>query len=174
MGASGILRLDDRVELIEGQVFVLSPIGSRHAACVNRLSEHLIANLRGKAIVHIQNPVHLGRYSEPEPDISVLRYREDYYEAHHPRPEDVLVLIEVADSTEASDRLVKVPLYARHGIREVWLVLVEQQTVEVYRQPQENTYGEVTRYGYEATWDAQQLRNFSISGRDVWGRFQVG
>jgi Uma2 family endonuclease len=144
MGRAGILTEDDRVELIEGEIVAMSPVGSRHMACVNRLSElfhqHLPYN---GAIVSVQNPIRLSRRSEPEPDVALLKRRADFYEAHPPGPADVLLLVEVADTSASTDRTLKLPLYAHHGIAEVWLVVIEAQQVEVYRQPSAQGYGEM-------------------------------
>ena len=138
---SGILNEDDRVELIRGEIIEMSPIGTKHAACVNRLSNLLAWRLGRRVIVSVQNPVELDDNSEPEPDVVLLRPREDFYESAHPQPKDVFLIVEVADTTIKYDREVKVPLYAEEGIREVWLVDLNEQWVEVYR--------EVTKDGYK-------------------------
>ena len=143
MGEAGILAPDARVELIEGEVIDMTPIGSRHAGLVKRLNDVLTRQVQGKAIVALQDPVVLGEESEPQPDLMVLHRREDYYAAEHPGPGDVLLLIEVADSTVAYDRDVKIPLYARHGIGEVWLVDLEEQRIEAYHHPQGGEYRHV-------------------------------
>ena len=119
MGEAGILRQDARVELIQGELIDMTPIGSKHAGKVNRLQALLARALQDRAIITVRNPLILGTESEPQPDVMVLRSREDYYESSHPRPQDVLLLIEVADTSDRYDREVKLPLYARHGIPEV-------------------------------------------------------
>jgi Uma2 family endonuclease len=148
MGSAGILTEDDRVELIEGELIDMAPIGSEHAGVVYLLTQLITLAAGQAAIVGAQNPLILGEYSEPQPDILVLRPREDYYRKAHPRPEDVLLLIEVADSTVRFDRKVKIPLYARHNVPEVWLVDLAQRCVEVYRLPQPDAglYQQVSRY----------------------------
>ena len=143
MGEVGILGEDDRVELIEGEIVQMSPIGSRHAACVDRLLQNLMDKVKGRAIVRVQSPIRLGDRSEPQPDLVLLRPREDFYASGHPGPGDVLLVIEVAESSAEYDREVKVPLYARYGIVEVWLVDLERNRVEVYREPKEGRYWEV-------------------------------
>jgi Uma2 family endonuclease len=135
MGEAGILREDDRVELIDGEVVQMTPIGSRHAGCVKRINHLLTTRLRERAVVAVQDPVLLGRHSEPQPDVMVLRPRPDFYSDSHPSASDVWLLIEVSDTTAQFDRTVKVPLYARAGIVEVWLVDLEADSVEVYRRP---------------------------------------
>jgi Uma2 family endonuclease len=145
MAKSGIIGEDDRVELLEGEVFRMSPIGSRHAACVNRLNTLFSRAVGERAIVCVQNPLRLGEYSEPQPDVVLARPRPDFYALAHPGPEDVLLLVEVMESSQDYDREVKLPLYARHGVSEVWLVDLEGQAVEVYRRPSAGGYREVRR-----------------------------
>ena len=144
MAAAGVLRPDERVELIDGEIIDMTPIGSRHAAVVTMLNQRLISVLGTAAIVSVQNPVWLGTHSEPQPDIALLKPRSDFYEAAHPSPGDVLVIIEVADSSAAYDRDVKLPLYARHGIPGVWLVDLATQKLTVYGAPADGTYTTVT------------------------------
>ncbi|RME65390.1 MAG: Uma2 family endonuclease [Caldilineae bacterium] len=140
MVAAGLLGEDDRVELLDGEIVQMSPIGSRHAACVNRLTRLLTRVVGQKAIVSVQNPVRLDDYSEPEPDLAVLVYREDFYAEAHPTPQDVLLLIEVVDTSAEQDRSVKLPLYARAGIPETWLVDLEAGVVDAYRTPSAEGY----------------------------------
>ena len=113
MGEAGILQEDDRVELIEGELVQMTAIGTRHFSCVNRLNRLLVMNVRDEAVVSVQNPVRLNEYTEPQPDATVIRPRD--YRESLPMPEDVLLLIEVSDTTLAYDRGVKLPLYARSG-----------------------------------------------------------
>ena len=113
---AGIITEDDRVELIEGEILMMSPIGSWHAACVNRL-DALLHRLFGESvIISVQNPIRLSDFSEPQPDLAVLRARQDYYAQTHPTSNDILLLIEVADQSLEFDRDVKVPLYAKAAI----------------------------------------------------------
>lgn len=137
---AGILRPESRVELIEGEIIDMVPIGSRHAAAVNRIAQALTLTLGKRVVVSIQAPVRLNRYSEPQPDIALLRPRADFYAAAHPGPADLSLLVEVAASSLRFDRDVKLPLYARHGIPEVWLVDIENSRLEIYSQPQMNGY----------------------------------
>jgi Uma2 family endonuclease len=140
MVARGILTSGDRVELLAGEIVEMAPIGSRHAACVRRLSELFTLALAGQATVSAQSPIALPPDSEPEPDIAILRRRSDSYAQAHPRAGDVLLLIEVSDSTISVDRAVKVPLYARAGIAEVWIVDLTSNVIEVYVNPHRGTY----------------------------------
>lgn len=140
MGQAGIFTEDDRLELLEGEIVAMTPIGSRHAACVKRLVRLLSARLEGRAILSVQDPVRLGAHSEPQPDLALLRPQDDFYASSHPGPADVLLIIEVADASDSLDRDAKVPLYARAGIPEVWLVSLPTQIIEVYRQPSRQGY----------------------------------
>jgi Uma2 family endonuclease len=132
MAKAGVLKPDDRVELIEGEIIKMSPIGSPHAACVARTSDALREVVKSRTIMWVQNPVRLDDFSEPVPDIALLKSRKDYYATRHPLPPDVRLIVEVADSTLLTDRNIKVPLYARAGIVETWLVNLPKQMIEVY------------------------------------------
>lgn len=140
MTDAGILSEGDRVELIDGEVIEMSPIGSRHAACVNRLNKLLNRLVLQDVIVSVQNPIVLNEYSEPQPDISLLRPRPDFYEQGHPIPADVLLVVEVADSSTQFDREIKLPLYAQAMLPEVWLVNLPDDTIERYSQPANGAY----------------------------------
>jgi Uma2 family endonuclease len=143
MSEAGILSENDKVELINGEIIQMSPIGRRHTACVNRLNSVFSQLLGKKVIVAVQNPILLNNLSEPEPDIALLKPRTDFYESGHPQPQDIFLLIEVADSSIEYDRDVKIPLYASSGITEVWLVDIYQQVIIVYRYPTENGYRDI-------------------------------
>lgn len=140
MAEAGILTEDDRVELIEGEIVEMSPVGSRHAGCVKRLNALLSQRVAPVAVVSVQDPIRLDDYSEPEPDIALLRLREDFYSREHPTPSDVLLVIEVAETSDYYDREVKVPLYAKAGIAEVWLVALPTNTVRQFAQPVNGLY----------------------------------
>lgn len=127
MAQAGILGEDDRVELIDGEVIEMTPKGHRHAGYVIRLNELMFKEFGPYAMVSPQNPVDLGEYSEPQPDLALLRRRADFYTSGHPKPADIYLLIEVADSTTDPVRWVKVPLYGRSGVPEVWLIDLEQR-----------------------------------------------
>ena len=135
MGEAGIFTEDDRVELIDGEVLEMSPIGPPHAGTVNRLAELLITRLAGRANVIVQNPIRLDRHTEPQPDLVVARRRKDFYAGRHPEAADVLLVIEVADSSLRYDRTAKAPRYARAGIPETWIVDVQAGTVTVCADP---------------------------------------
>ena len=169
MAAAGILTQDDRVELIEGQIIAMSPVGSRHAACVKRINQLLTQQAQDRALVSVQDPIYLGTHSEPEPDVALLRPRDDFYAEAHPGPDDVLLVIEVADTTVATDRRIKAPLYARSGIAEFWLVLLEDDFIEVYRRPAERGYKEMHRMERSDTIPLPSLENATFTVDEVLG-----
>lgn len=146
MVASGILTKDDHVELLNGEVYQKMPKGPKHTARIKALIARLTALLGSRALIGCQDPVALNEFSEPEPDVSVLKPRDDFYESGHPEPKDVLFLVEVSDSTLDYDRDLKVPLYAACDIPEVWLVDVNARTLSVYQQPSGNQYAQVQVY----------------------------
>ena len=135
MGETGILGPRDRVELIDGEIIDMSPIGVLHAAIVARLASHFSQRLGPIGVVWCQNPLRLDDISEPEPDIAILRPRADFYMTAHPGAADVLLVIEVADTSLAYDLGTKVPLYARHGIPEVWVIDAATRHSRVFRRP---------------------------------------
>ena len=144
MARAGILSEDDRVELLDGEIVEMPPIGPGHAYSVDGLTELLVRRFGDVARVRVQNPIRLDRYSEPEPDFALVRRREDLYRTGHPTPDDVLLVIEVADTTLASDRDVKTVLYARAALAEVWIVDLRHDLVLVHREPGPDGYTLVT------------------------------
>ena len=144
MAEAGILTHDDRVELIEGELVAMAPIGSEHAAASNSLNRMLVLAVGDHGIVAVGNPVRLGRHSEPQPDFSILKPRDDYKKVL-PRPEDTMLAVEVANTSLNYDRNVKLALYARSGIPEVWIVNLVAEEVEVHRLPSADGYAAVTR-----------------------------
>ena len=147
MGEAGIFGPEERVELIEGEIIEMSPISPRHAGCVINATRLFITRLGDRAVVSPQNPVVIQPRSEPQPDLLLLRPRAVSYSREHPTPEDVLLAVEVADTTVRFDRLVKARLYARVGIAEFWLSLTTDGLVEVYRGPGPDGYASVTQHG---------------------------
>ncbi len=146
MAEAGILGEDDRVELINGEIIDMAPIGESHAATVGRLTRVLVMAFTDQAIVWPQNPVRIDRLNEPQPDFAVLRPRTDFYEAGKPGPADILLLIEVSDSSLAYDSTVKLPLYAKSVIGEVWIVDLKRRVVDVYWQPGDESYANSATY----------------------------
>jgi Uma2 family endonuclease len=140
MVEAGILQENDRIELVEGELIDRAPIGSNHAGVVAQLTAWLNGAAAGRFIVFPQNSLALSAHSEPQPDLTLLKPRDDYYRSALPAPADVLLLIEISDATVEFDRNTKVPLYARSGIPEVWLVNLRDQVVEVFREPTAQGY----------------------------------
>lgn len=143
MAEAGILSEDDRVELIEGEIIKMAPIGSRHAGCISRLNVLFNRQVGEPALVNVQNPVRLSDFSEPQSDISLLKPRDDFYSNEHLIPADVGLIIEVSDTSLEYDRDIKLPLYAASLILEVWLVNLVKDIVEIYREPRDGMYREV-------------------------------
>ena len=147
MAEAGIIGWKERVELIEGELIDMAPIGNDHAYTVDGLNRMLVLACEGKAVVSVQNPVRLDRFSEPQPDFGVFRLKTGRYRTARPTPADTLLLIEVSDSSVRFDRRVKLPLYARAGIAEFWIVDLGQRVLDAYRDPAADGYAAVTRYG---------------------------
>ncbi len=169
MMQNGVLTEDDRVELIEGEILEMSPIGSRHAACVKRLNRLLSRLVGARAIISVQDPIHLGARSEPQPDLALLQPRADFYVDAHPEPEDVLLVIEVSETSLDFDRATKIPLYAQVGIPAVWLVDLAGEGMQAYTQPTPNGYGEIRQLwrGQSVTLDA--FADVSIPVTEILG-----
>ena len=164
----GILGEDDRVELIDGQVVEMSPIGDRHASCVRRLNGLFARHLLDVAVIDVQNPVVLGHRDAPQPDVTLLAPRADAY-PHHPRAQDILLGIEVADTTVAYDRDVKLPLYARVGIPEAWLVDLERDRIQVCREPAGGRYVSVRAVSRGNTITPLRFPTMTVAADDVLG-----
>lgn len=169
MGEAGIFRQDARLELIEGEIFEMPPIGSLHAACVDALALLLIEIARRRFIIRVQSPVQLNDFSEPQPDITLLRWRDDFYRGALPKPEAVLLVVEVADTTVATDRKVKLPLYARAGIAEAWLVNIPEERVETYSNPSGNVYQRVEVFGRGAEARSHTVEGLAVSVGELLG-----
>ena len=170
MGEAGVFGEDDRVELLDGHIYAMSPIGSEHAACVDRLTKLFVLRTGANAIVRVQSPVHLNEASEPEPNLALLSPRDDDYAARHPRPDEVLLVVEVADTSAAFDRDVKRPLYAQVDIPEFWIVNLGTDRIEVYRSPQNTEYADEQHYGRDQSLSPQHLpEGDPIAVNDVLG-----
>jgi Uma2 family endonuclease len=151
MAEVGILKPTDRVELIKGDIVEMSPPGRRHIAFVDNLTQLLVTRLAGRAIVSVQNPVVLADDTEPQPDLAIRRHRAVPYKNREAYAEDVLLLIEVADTSLRYDRSTKLRLYATADIPEYWLVDCVTESVEVYRTPDAEGYRDVSRIAGEGT-----------------------
>jgi Uma2 family endonuclease len=169
MAEVGILKPDDRVELIAGEIIKMSPIGSPHAACVSRLTRLLHNTIANEAIVSTQNPVRLDNFSEPVPDIALLKTRKDYYAARHPLPADVHLVIEVADTSLLKDRNVKVPLYASAGISEIWLVNIPKEIIEVYFDLQNGKYRKCQKHKRGELVSSPTVKGLSLRVNEILG-----
>ncbi|WP_114313239.1 Uma2 family endonuclease [Thermus caldifontis] len=144
MAQAGLLGEDDRVELLEGEVWEMSPIGSRHAAAVRRLRRLFTPlEMEGVCLIAVQDPVRLSPFSEPQPDLALLQPRPNLYQEAHPGSEDILLLVDVAEASLAYDLEVKAPLYARHGVLEFWVLDLEGKRLHVFRSPSPEGYQEV-------------------------------
>lgn len=168
MGEAGILTEDDRVELIEGEIVVMPPIGEGHFGNVNRFNDAFYV-FRGRAVIHIQNPVRLGLKSEPEPDVVLLKYRDDFYSGKFPEPEDVLLLVEIADSSLGYDRRTKEPLYAKAGIQEYWIVDLIHGELIVHREPSKSRYSSIQSFKPGDTIAPLAFPDVSLAVADLLG-----
>ena len=169
MAQGGVFAQDDRLELIDGEVIEMSPIGKHHSGCVNRLNRLLHRSVGELAVVSVQNPISIDDFSEPQPDVALLKPRADFYSHSHPTPADVLVIIEVADTSVDYDRRVKLPLYARAGIPEAWLVLLAKDLLEVHGEPKNGKYQKVLRLKRGKTLVSSSLAGLSLKVDDVLG-----
>lgn len=168
MAETGILREDDRVELLRGRIVEMSPIGSEHGGAVNFFVRAL-RPLEDHAVLTFQNALRIDETTEPQPDVMVLKPREDLYRSQLPGPDDVLLLIEVADSSRSYDRSVKLPLYAEAGIVEVWVVDLVDRVVEVHRKPQKGRYGSHDTFGPGDTVHCAAFPDVDVSVRGILG-----
>jgi Uma2 family endonuclease len=169
MGEAGIFPPDARLELIEGEIYEMSPIGSPHAACVDTLTLLFTEIAKRRFIVRVQNPIQLDDFSEPQPDIALVRWREEFYRDAHPTPEDVLLIVEVADTTVVTDRSVKIPLYAKAGVPEVWLVNIPDERVEINSDPAGGEYRRVTQYARGERAQSPTVQALTVSVDELFG-----
>lgn len=166
---AGILTKDDKVELIRGEIVQMAAVGRRHTSHVKRLTELFYIRLLSRVTIGVQDPVELDDRSEPQPDISLLRRRDDFYELGHPQSEDILLIVEVADTTAETDRNIKIPLYAEDNIVEVWLVDINEQCVVVYREPSPSGYQNIQRFQRGQTLSILAFPDLEIAVVDVLG-----
>ena len=170
MYETGIIDEDERTELIEGEIFVMTPPGPVHMSDVN-VGNALFAPLsvRRAAIVQVQGPIILDDNGHPEPDIALLRWRDDFYRSGLPRSEDVLLIVETSDSSLYKDRNVKLPSYARHGIPEVWIENIPDHALEAYRNPVNGEYAESRIYYPGETVSPQAFPDLQLSVTQLIG-----
>jgi Uma2 family endonuclease len=167
MGEAGVLGENERLELIEGEIVEMAPIGDRHVESVMQLTRLLAPLLGEQVLIGIQNPLRLGESGEPQPDLVVLKDRGGRKGV--PGPEDVLLLIEVSDTTVAYDREVKLPLYARAGIAESWLVDLPGEAIERHNDPSGNGYRRTERVGRGRSLASEVLPNLVLPADTVLG-----
>ena len=170
MGEAGILRDDERVELIEGEIVEMGPIGRVHAGTVDRIANVFSRRLGEQAIVRVQNPVvFIDLLSEPQPDVTLLIPRGDFYTGGHPEHGDIFLVVEVMDSSVAFDHRVKLPLYARAGVAEVWLANVNTRRIEGYRGPRSGGYAESRIFEGEDQLSIQAFAEVTFTVRELLG-----
>ncbi|MCW5700079.1 MAG: Uma2 family endonuclease [Rhodospirillales bacterium] len=170
MDGAGIFTPEARVELVEGEIIDMNPIGSAHAGKVNFLADRLGRAFRDVVVLSVQNPVIIDDQTELQPDLLLLRQRNDYYELSHPQPRDVFLLVEVADSSVRYDRDVKLPLYARAGIPEVWIVDLAATVLRVCRKPEAGRYTEVRDVTDPGTMSVSALPDIAVDLSHLFGR----
>lgn len=169
MVEAGIFDETSRVELIEGEIVEMNPIGSHHAGNVKRLIALFTGKVGEAAIVAAQDPIHLSEHCQPQPDIALLKPRDDFYSEHHPKPEDVYLLVEVADTSLVHDRDVKVPLYARYGIPEYWIVDRSNREILAHSRPEDGKYRLTERVKSGDTLECRSMPNLSVNVGEVLG-----
>ena len=169
MAKAGLFSEGPHVELIEGEVIEMSPIGSRHAGCVDDLTSLLVPKVARLAIVRVQGPIRIDEYSEPQPDIALLKPRRDSYRRSHPTPPEVLLVIEVADTSGHYDRNVKLPLHARAEIPEAWLVVLPKDVIEVHTEPKNGKYTKIQRLKRGKTLTSSAVAGLSLKVDDILG-----
>ncbi|NCC34407.1 MAG: Uma2 family endonuclease [Chloroflexia bacterium] len=165
----GIFAEDDRVELLDGEVVLMSPIGPLHAAIVRRLNTILSQAAGHQFLLSVQDPIQLSDLSEPQPDLALLHYRADYYAASHPQPAEIELLIEVSDTSLDYDREQKLPRYAESGIREVWLVDLTHQQIEQYIDPANGSYRTKQTWVHGQTLTSPHLAMLNVPVDDILG-----
>ena len=169
MGEAGIFSVNEHLELIEGEILKRKPITSRHAACVMR-SNATFSNVLGDlAIISVHNPVVLNEFSEPEPDLAILKWRDDFYSQFHPGPADILLVIEIAETSVAYEREVKLPVYAGSGVQEVWLTDIPAETVTAHTEPANGVYRTVRTYQRSDSITPLHFPDLSIEVASILG-----
>ena len=168
MGATGVIPPDARVELIEGEIIEMPPIEPPHSGTVNTLTRLLVSRCGDRAVVSVQNPMIISNRSAPQPDFAVLRPRGDDYQGKHPRVEDILLAIEIANTTLRYDLGRKSPLYARHGIPELWVIDVKERVVHVFREPSETGYRSVAALRNQDRVSVAALPEISIGLNEIF------
>lgn len=169
MIANMILTKQDHVELINGEIVEMSPISPNHAAAVKRVSKLLYRRVTDDVTVSVQDPIQLDDFSEPQPDIALLKSREDFYKLAHPKPADIFLLIEVAESSALRDRVVKTPAYAGALIPELWIVDLQQDLIELYTNPLNGAYQRVQKVLRGDTLSPRLLPSLVVEAEELLG-----
>jgi Uma2 family endonuclease len=169
MVATGVLTKYDRIELIEGDMLDMALMGTKHSAITSRLNELLILAVTRSATVVVGGPVNLGEFSQPQPDLMLLRRRADFYDSKTPESADVLLLIEVSDSSLAYDQGVKLNLYARYGVAEYWVVDVEGRRIVTYREPAAKGYRRKAEFEVPDALTPQAFPELKIAVAEIFG-----
>jgi Uma2 family endonuclease len=169
MAETGILAENERIELIAGDIVTMIPVGSQHTSCVKSLKQLFTTMLIDTVVVWVQNPICLGEYSEPEPDIALLKLRPDLYTEHCPIPKDVFLIVEVTEQALDYERDIKLPVYAQTGIGEVWLVNIKDMKVEVYTNPAGQEYDMYRKFCQEHTITSVIFPNLRIPVEKIFG-----
>jgi Uma2 family endonuclease len=165
----GFLGIDERVELIRGEIVEMSPISEGHASSVMRLTSLLSTAFGRQALVNVQNPVQLDEETLLQPDVALLQPRDDFYSKQHPAAENILLVIEVSDTTLRYDRRVKAALYGAAGVMEYWIINLPKRVIEVYREPQTDGYRTVTRYAPGETLSSLAFSDVVLPVNDILG-----
>lgn len=169
MVEAGVIGPEERVELLDGEVVEMPPIGPPHASRVDRANTHLGRALGSGVIIRVQSPLHLSDLSMPEPDITVLRHRDDFYAVRHPEVDDVLLLVEVGDTSARFDRDVKLPLYAAASVVEVWLLDVGAPAISIFRDPSPNGYRSLATAHHGHVLHPAALPGAEVAAADLLG-----
>lgn len=169
MAEVGILRQNDRVELLEGELFAMPAIGHWHNGSTDGFTRWFGTRIGDRALLRVQGSFQLSLHSQPQPDILLLRFRADFYRHALPGPEDVLLLVEVADTSLAYDRDTKLPLYARGGIADVWIAIRQPTRIEVYRDPEGDHYRSVTVVERDGEVAPLAFSDLSVRVEDILG-----
>ena len=169
MSKAGVLKEDDRVELIDGEIVAMSSIGPEHIGAVNSSAEFWILALAGGATVQIQGSVRLDEWNEPQPDVAILKRRDDFYRSGLAGPDDVLLLIEVSDTTLRYDRRIKLALYARFGIPEVWIANIRARAIEAYTNPVNGEYTSLQTFRRGQTITPTAFPDVALPVSDIIG-----
>jgi Uma2 family endonuclease len=170
MIAANIFREHEQIELIEGELIEMVPINPPHSGKTGRLNQLFSQSVHNLALVYVQTPIWLDVHSQPQPDITIARIRDDFYETAHPQPQDILLLLEIADTSVTYDKNIKIPLYGRYGIPEVWLIDLQKQRVEIYTQASEAGYRQVRFPSNNEPVTLMQLPEVVIQLASIWAK----